>query len=392
MNKSLLVQKVFVLMAIAFILIQSFFIPISSAAWSGTPWKGDPWEGNSWEGDDWKGESWQGEIQEKGTWNNGSQSGTPDSQTGNGPNLGSGVPGIGNVQPPYKIPNYIPGDHLIGDNSNPANPGSLIPVPSLLPEQTNNNSPSGERDEKEKNKADSWDITSYVGNTIINGQVGFVVSVLEQGDNLNPTSVFGKPNFLTGILMNGVKMGLGDGTSFDYYHDAYSAVEMGYGIYDTAEKYSKYVKATQAVDIATDIVPTVLSTPKPPMGILTKFNIATASISTAFSAIDTGIAIKDAIDTFNSDKKTNEKVSAGADAFASFGTTLFNGGLLAASIPGGQTAGLVLAGVGAAIFAVGKGVKYVADNWSKIKESKIGKAVSKGWNNFKKKFSFGFGS
>ena len=376
---------------------RSFFIQISSAAWSGTPWKGDPWEGNSWTGDTWtgdtwKGESWQGDIQGKGTWNNGSQSGNPDGQTGNGPNLESGVPGIGNVQPPYKIPNGLPGNHLIGDNSNPAISGSLLPVPSLLPEQTNINSPSGERDGKEKNQVDSYDVFSYVGNTLIKGQVGFIVSVLEQGDNFTPSSVFGRPNFLTGILMNGVKMGLGDGTSFDYYYDAYYAVDMGYGIYDNAQKYSNYVKTTQAVDIATDIVPTVLRNPKPPMGVLAKFNIATASISTAFSAIDTGIAIKDAVDTFNSDKKTNEKVSAGADAFASFGATLFNGGLLAASIPGGQTAGLVLASAGAAIFVFGKGVKYVADNWSKIKESKIGKAVSKGWNNFKKKFSFGFGS
>ena len=407
MNKSLFIQRVFVLMAIAFILFQSFIIPLSSAAWSGTPWRGEPWEGDSWENESWNGDSWQGDAGTGG----GPQSGSPDGQSGNIPDIENGVPGIGPVQPPYKLPDYLPGDNYnrtdgngnpaypglispgnkIGGGSNSTNPGGLLPGSSLSPGPITSN-PAGGGSSNEPSVLETVD---FVGNTIINGQVSFTVDVLQQGDQFKPGSVFGRPNFLTNILVNGIKLGVGDGTWFDYVEDMNTAIDMGFGIYDTAEAYTLATRATSAADAATDIVPTVLnagSTSASTLGILSKFNIATAGISTAFSAVNAVNSLIGTVEIYNSDAKTSEKVSAGADTFSKFGETVFNAGLLASAIPGGQTAGLILAGVGAGMWVVGKGVKYVADNWENIKSSKIGKAVADGWDNLKSRLPFGWGS
>lgn len=342
-------------MAIAFILFQSFIIPFSSAAWSGTPWRGEPWEGESWENKSWHGDSWQGDIGTGGE----PQSGSPNGQSGNIPDMENGLPGIGPVQPPYKVPDYLPGHNhnrtdgngnptypgvilpgsKIGGDSNSTHPGGLLPGSSLSPGPINSNAPSGGSEGIEGNEPDTWKTIDFVGNTIINGQVSFTVDVLQQGDQFKPSSVFGRPNYLTNILVNGIKLGVGDGTWFDYVEDMNTAVDMGFGIYDTAEAYTLATRATSAADAATDIIPTVLntgSTGASTLGILSKLNIATAGISTAFSAVNAVDSLIETADTFNSNAETSVKVSAGADTFSKIGETVFNAGLFACAIPGGQ--------------------------------------------------------
>lgn len=57
-------------------------------------------------------------------------------------------------------------------------------------------------------------------------------------------------------------------------------------------------------------------------------------------------------------------------------------GGVAAAIPGGQAIGAGLVVAGAAIWGASKLTGYVAKNWDSIKNtaSKVGGAISKGWN------------
>ncbi len=61
-------KKLPVLLAIMFVLFQSFLVPLAGASWSGTSWKGDAWKGDSWSGDAWntEGFSWEGEAWDPG--------------------------------------------------------------------------------------------------------------------------------------------------------------------------------------------------------------------------------------------------------------------------------------------------------------------------------------
>lgn len=87
--------------------------------------------------------------------------------------------------------------------------------------------------------------------------------------------------------------------------------------------------------------------------------------------------------------------TAVADVTASLGSTLMNGGAVAAAIPGGQVIGAGMAAVGAGIWVVSKGVKLFADNWqgglwstTKHIAKKAGEKIKKGWNKVKSFFGF----
>ncbi|RDU34752.1 hypothetical protein DRW41_21900 [Neobacillus piezotolerans] len=59
--------------AIAFVLFQSFSIPVLAATikpWSGNPWTGDSWEGNPWSGNKlkWEGDPWEGQGTKGNSW------------------------------------------------------------------------------------------------------------------------------------------------------------------------------------------------------------------------------------------------------------------------------------------------------------------------------------
>ncbi|MFB1083291.1 hypothetical protein [Jeotgalibacillus sp. JSM ZJ347] len=102
-----------------------------------------------------------------------------------------------------------------------------------------------------------------------------------------------------------------------------------------------------------------------------------AGVGVVFGTYET---VTKSIDFFKMDSSTptNERVAQGADAVASLGETLLNGGMVAAAlpIPGAQAAAPFLVLGGAAIWGVAKTTKLVAENWDSIK--KFGKSVGDG--------------
>lgn len=361
------------LFAIVFVLCQSFVPPMTMASmsWTGNSWNGETWEGEIWNGEKWHSESWDsgnGDRQEFS--NKGSDNGRI-----NGPSPGDGL------LPLYNNP-YLPFQPSLGAGNN-----NLVPLDESKVHETKGS--SGEID------IDLWDVASYIGNDVINGQVDFAVGILEQGDNIDFKSTFGGPNFFSTLILNGAKLPLGDRTPpwFDLVEDVHSGTGMAIDLY---EGYSGLSSAAGTVGYVvrtgTEMLPNVVNTARPVTGALTKFNIATSAVSTGFSLVNTIKSAGDTWDVMKSEAATTDKVAAGATTASDFGELVFNVGMTTAAFPGAQAAGLAIAVAGGAIWLAGKGVKWAANNWSSISESTVGKAAKSAWKGITKPFKWLTGS
>ncbi|TFD99391.1 hypothetical protein [Jeotgalibacillus sp. R-1-5s-1] len=424
MNK--LLKKLPAIIVILFIVSQSFLYssaygvsPWSGNSWTGNDWSGSPWEGNSWEGNSWSGQEWQGNTwngQEwQGTdWNgemggqgsgfNGTEwQGVPWSYAPWGPNAGPVAPGFeggaGTVPvPPYLSPmNPGAGGVNVGGtlpNGTVVAPGNVVmpnpyaPGTSLYPGMINllqpggydlngNSVTAGSSDPAEIKKPKWVEVTEYLTKDVVFGQVGLATSALQKGENFGFKDV---RSFHNAVIWGGLKLGLGENETFKFVDDTitsgtiikdgYQAIQKIQTINQANQTAQAGAGVTQAMQAAGGAVSTGANaaTASAGMGVLTKFNIATASVGTFFGAVDTGFKTANAVEVFNSDAATTEKVSATADATASLGQTIMSAGVTAGFFPGGQAAAPFLIAGGAILWGGSRLVKLAADNWGSIKK------------------------
>jgi len=391
-------RKACVLFAAVFVLCQSFMLPMALAngSWTGTSWTGNSWSGERWEGSAWTGDTWEGSAWTKDGWQgNGSDSNSGGSniipENSNEAGGGSGLipSGSGTLKPlpPYVSNPYLP---LIPSNNGDKDgtiQGALLNE-SVIPSNIS-------KEQKDEDQGiDPWDIASYLGNDVINGQVDFAVSILEQGDNVNLKGTFGGPNFFSTLILNGAKLPLGERTPpwFDLLEDVHNGSGMALDIYNGYADINRTAfSAITTVNDGMEVLPTVMNGAAS-YGMLTKFNIATSAVSTGFSLVNTVQSAGDTWKVIDSNAATSEKVEAGAMTASDFGELVFNAGMLTAAFPGAQAVGLGIAAVGGAIWLAGKGVKWAAKNWSSISGSKVGRAAKEVWKGVTKPFKWLTGS
>ena len=449
--KRKVVKKLSVLLAIMFVLFQSFLVPLAGASWSGTSWKGDAWKGDSWTGDAWntEGFSWEGEawdpgkgwIQDGWEQDGWTQEGyTKDGWTGdgisaidpatgqpwtgdkvNGIDPATGQPwtgdkvngidpvtgqpwtgnGVNGINPATGQPwigngnngiNPATGQPWAGQNGSGINPATGLPWIGIgSPGAGLSISQPGASGAAESYELDinPYDISKYVMNDLIVGQVNMTKDIAS-GD-----FSFKRPNDIYGLVLNGFKLGMGDNRALVNIDDAYGMANAGIdGAAAIKTLWGSSFAATGSLSgyrsLAATQVSSYTSALRPPMSMLSKVNVATASVGTVFSAIDTFKNTGKAIEVYQNDNSTGAaKTIAVSEATASLGEVLMNGGAVAAAIPGGQAigAGLIIAGAGT--FAISKGVKLVVSNWGSIKRGagKAGRKIGSLFKSIKGAFS-----
>ena len=387
-------RKACVLFAVVFVLFQSFMLPMAMAngAWTGNSWSGETWEGSSWTGDTWEGSAWTKEGWQGNSWdsNSGGSNGSPEisNEAGGGNGLISSRGGTLKPLPPYVSNPYLPLQPPINGDRDENIQDTLLNesvIPLNIPKEQ----------KVEDSGVDPWDVATYIGNDLVNGGVDFGVGIIEQGNDVDLKSTFGGPNFFSTLILNGAKLPLGDRTPpwFDLVEDVHNGSGMALDIY---KGYSDISTAAGTVgDVVrngTEMLPNVVNTTRPASGVLSKFSIATNVVSTGFSLVNTIKSAGDTWDVINSKVATSDKVAAGATTASDFGELVFNVGMTTAAFPGAQAAGLGIAVAGGVIWGVGKGVKWAANNWSRISESKIGKGAKNAWKGMTKPFKWLTGS
>jgi hypothetical protein len=444
-----IMKKVFVMLALLIVLFQSFSIPALATIqpWKGNPWEGDSWEGKSWdgsdyqwEGDPWKGNPWEGSTTEGNDWEgNGTEgqgtegkgtqgqdweghewSSTPwymDPWHNNGWSM-NGFEGKGTTGSPFSgnpftgtgtngNPFTGNGTNGYGTNGNGwnGNPFSNSPFPPYSPiAYEYAGSPEGfEGNPTDVNLPMGFEVAKYLSTDVIGGQVNMIDSYMKFDFENNPNGF--KPNgtFFSTLMLNGVKMGLGENTpgiinGISDVHDGAIKTADAVG----AIKDYKLIKdarnvvnngqairgAVSAADNANDILSGLTK-----VGSISKLNVATAAVGAGYSAFELGFKGAKAFDVLDSNAAGNEKVSAFADAGASAGDILMNAGVVTAAFPGGQAAGAVMIAGGAVLWGASKLTKLVADNWEGVKKfakdpiKSTGKAISKGISAVKGWFS-----
>ncbi len=118
---------------------------------------------------------------------------------------------------------------------------------------------------------------------------------------------------------------------------------------------------------------------------MSKFNVATAAVGTAYSGVKTFNKWQNASDVMDSNASGAEKTAAVADVGESAGNTLMSAGVVtsATPIPGARVAGGVMVAGGAVLWGASKVTKAVAKNWDSIKDT--GKKAWEGTKNIAKK-------
>ncbi|MCR8850844.1 hypothetical protein NQ095_20720 [Rossellomorea sp. SC111] len=428
-----LTKKVFVLLALLIVLFQSFSLPIYASAtikpWNGNPWTGDSWEGSpwdpqqfKWEGDPWEGKSTQGNDWEgngtegqgtngQGTngqswegfdWSNAPwymdpwvmNGWTPNGFQGNGTD-GNPFNGNGTNGNPF-VGYDTNGNPFDGNGTNgrsfegdPTNPRGGETASSFSGDPTDIKLPMG------------YEVAKYLSNDVVGGQVNMISEFMNFDFEANPNGYRPNGTFFSSLVLNGVKVGLGDKTPgfvngiADIHDgtlktiDAVGAIK-DYQILKTVRNLDDAQSGARGVLTATDNASDLLSGLSK-VGSISKFNFATAAVGAGYSAFELGFNGAKAYDVLNSDVAGNKKVSAVAEASSNLGDLLMNAGVVTAAFPGGQAAGAVMIAGGAAIWGASKLTKLVADNWSGIKKfakdpvkntaKAIGKGISKvkGW-------------
>jgi hypothetical protein len=430
-----LMKKVLVIAALIIVLFQSFSVPVLATIqpWTGNPWSGDKWEGSPWDGADleWKGDSWEGKPWEgsttegndwdgNGTEGNGIQgqdwsgydwSNAPwymDPWLNNGwsPN---GFSGNGTTGNPFSG-SGTNGNDFTGNGTNGSsfsgdywseNPFLNSPFPPYSPlAYSYNYSP----EDFEGNPTDiklpmGFEVAKYISNDVIGGQVNMIDGYMKFDFENNPNGYKPGGTFYSTLLLNGVKVGLGEKTpgfvngvsgAHDFALksiDAVGAVK-DYKIlkdFRDASRAAGGVRgAAEVADNASDALSGLTK-----VGTISKLNVATAALGAGYSAVELGFNGAKAYEVLNSNAAGNEKVSAVAEATGNFGDLLMNAGVITAAVPGGQAAGAIMIAGGAAVWGASKLTKLVADNWNGIKKfakDPVGnskKAIKKGWNKIK---------
>jgi hypothetical protein len=440
-----LMKKVLVIAALFIVLFQSFSIPVLATIqpWTGNPWSGDKWEGSPWDGADleWKGDSWEGNPWEgpttegndwegngtegKGTEGNGTQgqdwSGydwsnapwymdpwlnngwSPNGFSGNG-TTGSPFSGNGTTGNPFSgngfTGNGTNGSSFSGDYWS-KNPFLNSPFPPYSPLAYNyNGSTEGfEGDPTDVKLPMGFEVAKYISNDVIGGQVNMIDSYMKFDFENNPNGFRPNGTFFSTLMLNGVKLGLGENTpafvngiadTQDFYTKTGDLIGAAkdYKIISDARNISSAADDLRGAMTVTDNASDALSGLSK-VGAISKLNVATAAVGAGYSAVELGFNGAKAYDVLNSNVAGNEKVSAVAEATGNFGDLLMNAGVVAAAVPGGQAAGAIMIAGGAAVWGASKLTKLVADNWNGIKKfakDPVGntkKAIKKGWSKIK---------
>ncbi|GEB33274.1 hypothetical protein BPA01_28540 [Brevibacillus parabrevis] len=212
-----------------------------------------------------------------------------------------------------------PGSLDVG-NTRPGNvqPGSVTP-----------GSLSGKGDSK------AYDYVNWSINSAFGGSLSMVADMAE--GNVDPATFASMRSlFLVELGVKAIDIHLKD-TSFDWVSglpvDGFDAA--------SAWMNFKFIK-----DTASSLQVT---------GLVKGLNVATAGISLVFDSIDTFTNFQDAFDSGNSQ---SERIDYAIDGTGSFGSTLMDAGVIAAMIPGGQTAAVVLVSVGGVLWVGSKLAKW----------------------------------
>lgn len=368
-----LIKKILVSLAIIFVIFQPVLTPISYAVgpWEGNTWEGNPWEGDSWDGNDvkWSGDTWQGDSWEGNAWDSESAlwSGNPwegnswdgtetngSGTNGNGTN-GNGTDGSGTNG------NGTNGNGTNGSDTN----GNGTNGNGTNGSGTVSNGTNGEGSAEEYPKLpNEYNVGKYIVNDVIMGQaklIGDFQTYQNMKDLGHNTKFNYGGRFYSNILMNGVKLGVGN-NAINSMYDTYTHVADGVkGVQDFRNARQFASMADSAQDLAN--MGNNFTPPPASVGALSKLNVAAAVVGTGVSAFETGYKGAKAYDVVTSDASGAEKTSAVADATASLGNTLMNAGVVTSAIPGGQAIGAGMVAVGAGVWVVSKGVKLFADNW-----------------------------
>ena len=471
-----------VMLAIIFVLFQSFATPLAMASWTGDAWKGDAWKGDAWSGSDlqWEGESWKGDSWKQNGWvqdgweqdgwtqegwsqDNWNQDGWTQDQwrqdgwTGDGvtpinpatgkPWTGEEIGGInpatgkpwtgeeiGGINPatgkPWtgeEIGGINPatgkpwtGEEISGINPETGKPWTGEEISGINPETgkpwagsdisgvnpaTGQPWANGEMnginpvtgnpwsedigqgnlfggEAPDKIDVDPYEAAKFIINDAVAGQVR-VAFELESGD-----FSLKKPNSLTGLVMNGIKLGVGDSTAFNYVYDGYDlADKVSTGITGFKERSMYKQLAANGVDLSNYNSLNNLP-PTSSLKMLSKLNVGAAGISTIFSTIDT---VKNGMGVYDTIKKngwtSSKSVAAGADTAASFGEVLMNGGVVVGAFPGGQAFGAGMVVAGATLWGASKVVKGIASGSLKKAAKKVKDKVDSWVSSIKGVFS-----
>ncbi|GEL76470.1 hypothetical protein [Tenuibacillus multivorans] len=431
-------KKLLISFFILVVAIQPVFVPVAYAveSWTGDSWEGDPWEGNPWDGSnlEWQGDPWDGSDLQ---WNGESWEGDP--WEGNGtegePWEGdsSGTSGDSWTGEDWSsLPWYLQGWYLNGSNgadpwSGDSFSGNGTNGNSFSTEGFNGNSTDGKpwvkqgmagigspwmlQNSSTKYKVDKptledatpplpyeYEVSKYITKDVVMGQADLIGDLLTH-QNMNDMGYDSKMSYglkyRGNILMNGLKLGVGDNALTDAY-DTYSHVYQGIeGIQDY--RYIKQAYSnTKGIDDLAQASQKISNTSPPPstVGALSKFNVAAAAVGAGFSAVDTGMKAANAVDILNSNADGNVKTAAVADTTASLGDTLMNAGVVTSAIPGAQAIGAGMVAVGAGVWLVSKGTGFVARHWkgnvkdtAKAMWNTTKKSAKKAWDTVKGWFS-----
>jgi hypothetical protein len=434
-------SKVVVTIALLIVLFQSFSFPIYASAtiqpwkgnpWSGQDWKGTPWDGKDlqWEGESWEGNPWEGKSTSGNDWEgNGTEGQGTSGQGTNGqswegyqwtnapwymdPWLNNGWTPNGFEGSPFSG-NGTNGDPFSGNGTN-GNPfsGNGTSGNPFAGNGTSGNAFEGSTTAGNGTEGTSfegsptdvklplgYEVAKYISNDIIGGQVNLISDFNSFDFEANPNGFRPNATFFSSLMLNGVKVGLGDKTPWfvNGVADAHDGVLKTVDAVGAAKDYKLIKDAATlaqnggasrgALNLA-DNADLLSNLSK--VGSISKLNVATAAVGAGYSAFELGFNGAKAYEVLNSDVAGNQKVSAVAEATSSFGDLMMNAGVVTAAIPGGQAAGAVMIAGGAAIWGASKLTKLVADNWSGIKKfaknpvkntaKAIGKGIStvKGW-------------
>jgi hypothetical protein len=429
-------SKVVVIIALLIVLFQSFSFPIYASEtiqpWKGNPWSGQDWEGQDWTGSPWDGKDlqWEGESWEGNPWEGKSTNGNDwegnvtegQGTNGQGTN-GQSWEGYQWTNAPWYMdpwlnngwtPNGFEGNPFTGNGTNGdpfsgngtnGNPfagngtnGSAFEGSTTAGNGTDGTSFEGNPTDVKLPMG--YEVAKYISNDVIGGQVNLVSDFMNFDFDKHPEGFSPNGTFFSSLILNGVKVGLGDKTPWyvngvaDAHDGTLKAIDAvgaakDYKLIKDAATLAQNGGASRGALNLADNADLLSKLSK--VGSISKLNVATAAVGAGYSAFELGFNGAKAYDVLKSDAAGNQKVSAVAEATSNLGDLMMNAGVVTAAFPGGQAAGAVMIAGGAAIWGASKLTKLVADNWSGIKKfaknpvkntaEAIGKGISKvkGW-------------
>jgi len=264
--------------------------------------------------------------------------------------------------PNGEVPNLQAPDgntRLNGPNISPPGSGgsSNTQVPQLNPPQLPGRTGSNSNADSSFLDSPGYDAMKFSFKDVFGGTLGYSAGLILEGEVDLRTALTGKGLFMAGLGIKGLHTGFEDtkfGTltglgvdafdgwaAWDSYH---ILMQQNAGLNVAEARTFKYFSNTQSA----------ASTIKVP-GLVAGLNVAAASISLPFDALDTWKDFSEVFDPSLSEDKQNEKF---VDGVGNLGSTLMDAGVIATVIPGGQAAAMPLFIAGAVLWGISKLVKY----------------------------------